>query len=891
MPQVDAKSPMDGGGLYLRRVLDAIPLEIGILAADGTILEANRRAVERYGLRWAEVRGRPIADIYPWSSSPVLQAELRTALARAAEGQFIRFEVNVPTPTGPSVVADAWVTPITDEAGRVTQLVLSGEDITERRRAEEAVRETEERFQIAFKKAPFPTLLSSVPDGVIVEINEAFELVLGYSSLEATGKTSLELGLYAPEMRERLVAEYRARDGFHNYEVTVRTKSQAERVMLVNSNVVEIGGRQHILSALQDITERRQAEQLIAAGERRLRTIFDNEPECVKLLGPDCTLLDMNPAGLRMIEADSLAQVVCRSILDLIRPEYRNAFAHLTARVLKGESGTLEFEIQGFKGTRRWLETHAVPMRDQSGEARVLGITRDITERKLAAEHLRRTSDLLAAVAEGTTDALFVKDLDGRYLLCNPAAAHFVGRSPEEIIGHTDAEFFDAASARLIADQDRQVRESGQTETYEEELTAGETRTYLATKTPYRDTAGTIIGIMGISRDITDRKRLEKQFLQAQKMEAVGQLAGGVAHDFNNLLTIISGYSAILLEMLAPKDPMRESVKAISEAGERAAALTRQLLAFSRHSVLEPTVLDLNAIVDGTAKMLRRLIGEDVVLTTVLDPNLDRVKVDPGQLAQVLMNLAVNARDAMPKGGTLTIETRNVEQDDYSAATHVDRAPGRYVLLAVSDTGCGMAPEVKARIFEPFFTTKGVGKGTGLGLAMVFGVIKQSGGNIEVYSELGYGTTFKIYLPAVVERATSPTKRDSGTFRIGGTETILLVEDEDGVRGLALLVLQSRGYTVLAASDGKDAMRVIDKHRVPIDLLVTDVVMPGMDGRDLAEVLRPRFPQMKVLFSSGYTDDAVVRHGVLHEEVFFLQKPYTPLSLAKKVREVLDKMD
>lgn len=651
-------------------------------------------------------------------------------------------------------------------------------------------------------------------------------------------------------------------------------------------NIVEWVGASNDIT---DTTARKQAVQMLAESERRLRTIFDTEPECVKLLGAGCALLDMNPAGLRIIEAESLSQVIGKSMLDLIHPEYAKAFADLTARVLKGESDTLEFEIHGLKGTRRWLETHAAPLHDESGEAKVLGITRDITERKQVAEHLRRTSDLLAAVAEGTTDALFVKDLDGRYLLCNPAAAHFVGRSPADVIGRTDAEFFDADSARLIADRDRHVRESGETETQEEVLTAaGETRTYSATKSPYRNAAGEIVGVMGISRDITDQKRLEKQFFQSQKMEAVGQLAGGVAHDFNNLLTIISGYSEILLSTLPAGDPMRESVKAISEAGERAAGLTRQLLALSRQSVLEPKVLDLNAVVHETGKMLRRLIGEDVLLTTVLDPNLRHVKVDSGQLDQVLMNVALNARDAMPRGGKLTIETGNVDLNDVCAATREDCKPGRYVLLAVSDTGCGMTPDVKARIFEPFFTTKGVGKGTGLGLAMVFGVVKQSGGSIEVYSESGFGTTFKIYLPAVADQATSAAKRSIETVA-GGTETILLVEDEDGVRGLALLVLQSRGYTVLAASDGKDALRIIDTHRGHIDLLVTDVVMPRMGGRDLADVLRLRFPQMKVLFSSGYTDDAVVRHGVLHEEVFFLQKPYSPYSLAKKVRDVLDK--
>jgi PAS domain S-box-containing protein len=389
------------------------------------------------------------------------------------------------------------------------------------------------------------------------------------------------------------------------------------------------------------------------------------------------------------------------------------------------------------------------------------------------------------------------------------------------------------------------------------------------------------------THDVTKRRNAEETLRQAQKMDAIGRLAGGVAHDFNNLLTIISGYSEMVMDSLSPKDPQRPHVQIIIDAGVRAASLTHQLLTFSRQTVLEPKVVSLNELVCDAERMFQRLIGENVVLTTVLDPKAKPVKVDPSLFGQVLLNLIVNARDAMPLGGNLTIETCNVNWEQDYAATHPQIPSGQYVMLSTTDTGCGMTPESSLRIFEPFYTTKEAGKGTGLGLAVVHGIIKQSNGYIQVYSEPALGTTFKIYLPAVEDEVTVQ-KALENKRAMGGAETILLVEDEKDVRGLALHALQSHGYKVLSGIDGKDGMRVAGEYRGVIDLLVTDVVMPGMGGRQLAEALGPEWPKMKVLFTSGYTDDAVVRHGILQKEVAFLQKPYTPLSLTTKVRAVLD---
>jgi PAS domain S-box-containing protein len=502
---------------------------------------------------------------------------------------------------------------------------------------------------------------------------------------------------------------------------------------------------------------------------------------------------------------------------------------------------------------------------------------------------LAEREELFRLISENAADMIALVDARGQRLYNSPAYLKILGRTPAELkesspleqVHPEDREQLDeAARAAFRGDSGRRIE-------YRMRHKDGTWRVLESTASPVRNSDGQVEKLVIVNRDITDRKKLEEQFRQAQKMEAVGRLSGGIAHDFNNLLGVIIGYGEILQEGLPAGHPLRRSADEVLAAGRRAAGLTRQLLAFSRQQVLEPRVL--NSIVGDMESMLRRLIGEDVDLTSKLDPRLGTTKADPGQLEQVIMNLAVNARDAMPQGGKLIIETANTEMDELFVKRYpYPVQPGLYVRLTVSDTGTGMDPATQARIFEPFFTTKAKGQGTGLGLSMVYGVVKQSGGYIDVYSETGLGTTFKIYLPRVDEAAVPVSPEASIAKTLRGTETVLLVEDEAALRDLTSSVLQACGYTVLEAKNGGEALDISQHHEGQIHLLLTDVVMPGISGRVLADQLLQLRPQIKVVYMSGYTGQTVGAHGILDPGSLFLQKPFTREALGLKLRSALD---
>jgi PAS domain S-box-containing protein len=568
------------------------------------------------------------------------------------------------------------------------------------------------------------------------------------------------------------------------------------------------------------------------------------------------------------------------------RESMRGVFRELLERELHPH---YENPIVTKAGVERMIAWHNTALRDEQGRPTgTLSIGADITDRKRSEEIIRH----LTLAVEQSPAGVVITDTAGTIQYVNRKFTELTGFSAAEALGknprifksgNTSTEVYRELWGKITAGEEwRGVMQNRRKD--------GSLWWNAATVSPMRDVDGNVTHFLAIQQDVTQQRQLEDQLRQAQKMEAVGRLAGGVAHDFNNLLTVISSYSELLLDDLPAADQARrDDLGQITKAAADASALTRQLLAFSRQQVLEAKVLDLNAIVSGAGKMLQRVIGEDITLALVLAPKLGWVKADPGQVEQVIMNLAVNARDAMPDGGKLTIETTNTELDAGYIGEHGPVAPGSYVRLVVSDTGVGMDDETRRRIFEPFFTTKEQGKGTGLGLATVYGIVKQSGGFVWVYSEPGKGAAFKIYLPQVVQSEDVERGAETLPPPAKGTETVLLAEDAASVRAVTRQILERQGYTVLEAPSGRAAVDIAAKRRGGIHLLLTDVVMPEMSGRQLADQLAELRPEIKVLFISGYTDDSVVRHGVLEAGVAYLQKPFTPDSLARKVREVLDR--
>ena len=759
-----------------------------------------------------------------------------------------------------------------------------------RRGAEDKLRESEDRFRDLVEHSQ-DLICTHDLEGRILSVNPWAAKVLGYAPDELlqmnyrdllAPKVRQEFGAYVDEIRKHGAAQ-----GL----LLIRTRMGEDRILEYNNTLRTDGVTEPIVRGVaHDITERKRAEDGLRKNRNMLAHIMDSIPQSVFWKDRDSVYLGCNKVFARQAGIDNPDEITGKNDFDLPwSQEESEAYRADDREVMENNRPKLhiiETQHQA-DGSRIWLDTTKIPLKNEAGRVYgVLGVYDDITERKRAEETLTR----LGMAVEQAVEAIVITDTEGRIEYVNPAFEHITGYPREEAIGQNmrilKSGRNDESSYRSMWEtisrgevwKGRIINRKKDGTFYDEETTIS----------PVRDVSGKIVNYVSGKRDITRELMLQNQVQAAQRMESVGTLAGGVAHDFNNILTVILGCAEILTVRFPATDPSYQAVEEIRQAANRAAALTRQLLAFGRKQILQPKVIGINSIVTEMDRMLRRLIGEDIDIVTVLEDGLWNVKADPGQIEQVVMNLAVNARDAMPGGGKITIETSNVVLSEEYSQRHHPVTPGAYVMLAISDTGEGMDEKTASKIFEPFFTTKERGKGTGLGLSTVYGIVKQSGGFIWVYSELGKGSTFRVYLPRTEDSGDVPDKTVSPVEDLRGEKTILLVEDDESIRRLAAEILGLYGYAVLPAGDGEEALQLAGAHEGEISLLLTDVVMPRMGGRELYDRIRRQRPKIKVLYMSGYTDNAIVHHGVLDQGTAFLQKPYSPTSLAKKVKEVLE---
>ena len=733
-------------------------------------------------------------------------------------------------------------------------------------------------------------------DATIVRVSAGWKDILDYAPDEMVGRSFLDF-VHPDDIPESQSGVENVARGevIQYFENRYRHKNGAYRTLSWVASADPDTGIHY--GVAQDITEWKLVEDALRENTQMLSVIYKSVGDVLYYIGvePDDSFrfLSINPAfmdatGLREEEiiGKHIEEIIPEPSIWMVLDQYKKAIKE--------------------KSIARWVETSVYPAGEKTGEVTIapildasgvcthlVGTVYDITEHKKAEENLRNALDRLNIILDSLPVISYTckaeEDFGATYISNN--VFEQTGYKPEDFTSKASfwAEHIHPEDAPVVFENIPKIFEKGTHEhQYRWRIADGTYRWIYDSLRLVKKPDGEISHIVGMWEDITEGKQLEDQFRQSQKMEGIGRLAGGIAHDFNNILTVITGHSELALMSLDQQDPLRKDLVEIQKASDRAADLTRQLLAFSRKQALQPKVLNLNNTIKALHKMLRRIIGEDIDLEAIPEKGLWNTEADPGQIEQVIVNLAVNARDAMPSGGKLTIETQNLELDEEYASTHPDVTPGPHVMLAISDTGCGMTDEVKTKVFEPFFTTKGIGQGTGLGLSMVYGIVKQSGGNIWIYSELGQGTTFKIYLPRVTEKADKLIPKADISKAPRGTETVLVVEDEDGVRELACLILKQQGYKVLEAGSGGDALQICQKLEKPVDLVITDVVMPIMGGAEFVEKLREIWSDVKVLFMSGYTSNGIVHSGIIDKDTPYMQKPFRPAEIAGKVREVLD---
>jgi PAS domain S-box-containing protein len=914
------------------QVLSAASFEGIVCSENGVVLDANPQMAAMLGVELSALIGRPVLDFI----APDWRAVVKERIASGDEGTY---EHCLLRNDGSTLAVEARARMLNWQ-GRMVR-VTAIRDISERKRVEEELAR-EKRFAEALFESLPGTAYVFDGAGRFVRWNGNYQRLYGWSDEEMRRISIMDTVSPKDRARAAQVIGEGFATGQCGIEMSVLTHDGKDIPMFCAGRKLELDGNRYVVGVGIEVSDRRQAEQRVLRHQSAIVQLitdprFPQAPpmDLVRVaLERAADALDVDRASIwflnaegRLLECADLFEFragrhTCGMVLEASKyPRYFEAvMSHraVDAHDALTDPRTIEF-AEGYlrpmgivsmldAAIRRHGRTIGVICFEQTrsrrqwamDEVSFAGQMADQIDRILAeSEHradLRAREERFKRLLRHSNDTIIIVDANGIQTFVSGPVEVISGFSAEELLGTNGFERVhpdDLASAR---------------QTFAEVLAQPGTVRRLEYRYQHKDgnwitleTIGTnllhdpvVKGIVLNNRNVSDRKkaerertRLQDQLQQAMKMEAVGRLAGGVAHDFNNLLTVIAGNVELARQGLNHSDPLARQLDQVARASESAASLTRQLLAFSRRQIIEPRVLNLNDMVGNLQKMLVRLIGEDVELKTVLDPDLGSVKVDPGQFEQVLVNLAVNARDAMPDGGRLSIETTNVEFDPVYCARHPQLKPGAFVMLAVSDTGHGMSTEVKEHLFEPFFTTKAMGRGTGLGLATTFGAVEQAGGTIGVYSEVGLGTTFKIYLPRVQEQAEKLVRRESTETFLGGNETVLLVEDEESVRDLALMFLKQLGYRALHASNGGEAFMMMEKHAGTIDLLITDVVMPGMNGRELAERLVKLQPGMKVLFTSGYTEDVIVHHGVVEKHLNFIGKPYSLHTLSGKIRAVL----
>jgi PAS domain S-box-containing protein len=742
----------------------------------------------------------------------------------------------------------------------------------DRTRAQGALQEAEGRYRSLFEGLPIG-LARVRPDGTFLDVNPAMAEIFGFPDRAALMAANVRDLHASAEEYPRLLAELERQGVVQAREMSMRRRDGSTVWILTSARAIHDGGDgvRLIECSAEDVTDRRRVEEALRLAQSAVTNASDavmiTEAEPLDLPGP--RIVYVNEAFTRMT-GYRLPETLGQTPRLLHGPKTDpGALAAAREAMLHREPARVEIVSYRKDGTEFWVESNIVPVLDARGRlTHFVSIARETTERK----RTEQTLEKLAAYPRSNPHPVLEFSPEGVLTYHNRAA-----QSLAESLGKTSPTGILPPDTPAII---RQCLATGSERHNLERLTEGRTLTWSFIPVPASRT------VIAYAFDISARVELETQLRQVQKLDAIGRLAGGIAHEFSNLLTVISGHGEILAQRLPEEDPARRNLHEISSASSRAAALTRQLLVFSRRQMLRPIVLDLNTVARDMQNLLRRLLGEDVELVAKLDPELGRVRADAGQIEQMIINLALNARDAMPTGGRLTLETMNVELDEAHVRAHAGTRPGRYAMLVVSDTGCGMDEETRARLFEPFFTTKPQGQRAGMGLAIVYGIVQQSGGSITVSSEQRRGSSFRVYLP-LAEGAAAP-RPEPAAEAARGTETILLVEDEPVVRDLCQEVLSRSGYTVLSARDSSEARRLCESHQGPIHLLLTDIVMPELSGHELACRLSPLRPDMRVLYMSGHSDEAVTAHGVSEPSVAFLQKPFTPDTLARKVRQGLD---